>query len=287
MNKEIKHGFIPKRVKDHRRYSFHKTFGSASLASLNVEVNYDNGVTVPDQNADGKPYGCTGYTQSELATDFDGVVYQPGFTYEKTCEIEGHGMDRGCQIGNSFKSGRVYGMQMTTETTDNEALSHLRGQDFEVDQADGYDWFDSMRSALVQNLKRSISIGTPWFPNFNDALYTRTDGLMPSPDDSDPSTLSWHNWKICGQTQINGVWYLIGKTWQGKEVGKGGFSFWSREAINVLMSISRTEAATQAKATPEEIQTVSLGILGQILSRISNVLNLMLQQVSFFPSHGQ
>lgn len=107
----IQSGMRRRLIKDYRNYSFHRTFGAVQKPLLDVPLDYDAGLTMPDQVAEGYLYGCTGMTTADLGTDFDHKAYRGGYTYEKTCLMEGHGMDRGCYIINSLKSAIVYGLQ--------------------------------------------------------------------------------------------------------------------------------------------------------------------------------
>lgn len=269
----IKNGVRPRKIKDHRNYSFRRTFGSLSLASLDQEVNYDAGLTMPDQNAEGLFFGCSGETTCDIATDWTGKIFLPAFTYYKTCNMEGHGPDRGCYIDNALKSATVYGLQEPGMTTDAQALVNRRGKRFEVDLVPGYDTFDSIRSALLLNPKRSISVGTPWF---NEWMTVGADGLVPIPFFTGAE--QWHNWKICGITRKNGAYVLIGKSWQGKKYGNAGFHYISREAINYALGIRGAELWVQAKAEPGDIQTIQLDYLQTILSYIAQLFAAFMNQ---------
>ncbi len=292
------HGVKPRKIRDRRNYSFHKTFGSLDLSFLNVEMSNDAGLTMPDQIAEGLPLGCTGETTAELGIDFDGIRYLPEFTYRKTCAMEGHPMNQGCYIYNSLKSGIIYGLAAEGED-ESKSFTHLRGPAFFVEQIPGYDWFDTIRSTLLLNKKRSISAGTPWYAKWSaagagniltknsDGTYTLTGGgiktaIMPMYDSSiDPLSLPWHNWKLCGITRKNGVWYIIGKTWNGREFGDmGGFTLWSREQINSLFSMRGCEMWTQAKASPEDIKTITLPFIESILSYLQNMWNKAVKIIS-------
>lgn len=270
----IRHGMRVRpwwKPKDHRNYSFHRTFGAASPNLLDQLISYDAGLTMPDQNADGLPFGCTGYTTAEIATDADnfatklGIIYWPRFTYEKTCAMEGHDDTQGCDIQTALKSATVYGLQELIEHADAEALAHRRGQRFEVDLAPGYDWFDSIRSALIRNPGRSISIGTPWLIEWERV---GPDGLLPSTFvyDGNANEYSWHNHKIFGIGYLNGEWVLLDKSWQGKNVGDKGIVKFDRETINRVMTIRGTEAFTQAKANPDDVYAIKLDLFSTILS---------------------
>lgn len=264
-------GFIPKKIRDYRNYSFPRTFGVLSGADLDHEVDYDAKLTNRSQNADGFPFGCTGYTTTDIATDHDNMVYLPEFTYRKTCEMENHPMDRGCYVFNSLKSGAKDGLLAEGETMDVEALDSLRGKAFEIEPTNGLDWFDALRSGLLMHPKRSISVGTVWPREFNQIA---NDGII-----SNVFILrsgdAWHNWKISGIVKKNGVWYLKGKSWQGPQFGDNGFHYMNREVINALFNVRGSEAWNQARATSDEIKTVQLPILEKILSLVLRMLQLI------------
>src|SRR5882672_11558338 len=106
----MKHGVTPLKP-DHRDYSFKRTFGTVAPQTLPDEYNCDAVFGFPDQNAEGYPYGCTGYCQSELCQDEDGTRYKPDYTYHKTQFMEGTvGQEVGCDMRDSLKSTIVYGL---------------------------------------------------------------------------------------------------------------------------------------------------------------------------------
>jgi hypothetical protein len=271
----IKNGTTPRR-KDHRKYSFLQTFGSLTspLANIPDSFNFDAGLTMPDQNADGLPYGCTGYTQSELCQDEDLIAYDPRFTYDNTLFMEGIGTDNpnfekiGCQVKDSLKSVMIYGVK---PKTGGDSFSHRKGAYYDpVDNTQGLDAFDALRVSMWQNYilnngKRTISISTPWLPEwFNyDNL-----GVVPSEFNysGNPADYSWHNWKIAGFTKINNELVAIGKTWQGATVGDKGWLYFRRETINAIFGISTVGSDMFAPVTQGNIATVKLTIIEQIIS---------------------
>lgn len=259
----IQSGYTPRKIKDSRNYSFPRTFGVADKSFLDQAVDYDAGLTMPDQIAEGLPLGCTGETTTDIGTDYDGIVYQAGFTYHKTCQFEGHPPNQGCEIQNALKVSSTYGLLAVGETTDIEALGHLRGKRFEIHPTDGYDWFDALRSALILNPKRSLSIGTPWFKEW-DVMHVRPDGIVP--EGIFRGSESWHNWKISGIVNKNGEWMLKGKSWQGRRYGDNGFHYLSRTVVNSAMSIRGSEAWNQARAEKEDIKTIQMNAFERVIS---------------------
>lgn len=271
----IRHGTKPIK-KDPRDYSFHRTFGAVSSPLVFPdEYTCDAGLTMPDQNADGYPYGCTGYATTDLCQDEDGIQYYAPFTYWKTCDMEGHDYTTGCQIRNSLDSARVFGVLPYGFSADTFALEHRRGAYFNVDKVDGLDWFDSLRSALYLNRaeKRAISIGTPWFPSFERPSAFGQKGIIPL-ESADVSKLPWHNWAIKGWITLGGTPYLVAKTWQGRGYGDNGYAYFSRAIINTLMAIPFTGAFTVRQFKPEDVQSVQSSVVATFFFYVRRLITL-------------
>lgn len=251
---------------DKRDYSFPRTFGAIAPTVFPDEYDCDYGLTMPNQLADGYPYGCTGYTQAELCTDEDGIIYKPSYTYDKTRWMEGtEGQNVGCEIRTSLKSTIAFGVQALNETTDGEAMQHRRAQYFNVSDVTYMDDFDDIRNALLSNKNdmRAVSIGTPWFPEWSTS---DENGIVPDfVYDGNPHNYNWHNWKVSGWKQINGQPYLTGKTWQGKDVGVNGLLYFSRATINKVMAIRESAAFTLAQSHPNDVQTIRNSTIATIL----------------------
>lgn len=272
----VKHG-TKRSVLDRRDYAFHRTFpkyGASMPQDLPLmEYNYDAGLTIPDQNGDGWPYGCTGYTQTDLKQNQDKVRYEPAYTYLKTCMMEGHPPNQGCDVRISAKSLRVYGAEMPEETTDVQAAQHRSGQTFVIDRAPGRDWFDSFRIALRAR-KQGISTGTPWFPEWQyigRVSILRTPVMPQNIED-----LAWHNYCVVGETTIDGKPYLRVKSWQGANYGQDGWVFMSRETFNVAFNTYYgTIGLITAKAAPEDIQTIKLDMYQTVLTYLNRILAII------------
>lgn len=225
---------------------------------------------MPDQNADGYPNGCTGYDQTEVAQDFDRVQYKPAYTYEKTLEMQGLPAGSPCDMRTSMKSTTVYGVQKTDETTDLQAETHRQGLYLNVDQVPGMDWFDSIRFALRKNQNRSLAMATPWFQEWEQAP---SSGIVTSLFViGNVNQQEWHAHKFCGETVLNGVPYLIDKSWQGTHVGAGGWLYFDRATVNRLMDISGTECFARAPIGTLTPVTLKLDLLETILSYIGMYL---------------
>ena len=264
---------VLKVIPSHKNYSLNRTFGSIAPAQF-TECNFDAGYPIPDQDADGLPFGCTGYSQSALGQDEDKKQYVPKFTYDQTLMEEGIFPESpnfeqvGCSITDSLNSTIVYGLQAVDGT--DTPLDHRRGAYYQVEQVSGLDWFDSIRSALQQN-QRSISICTPWYA----AFATPFNGIVRAPTTYDTTYASWHNHVIVGWTTIQGIPYLIDKSWQGTGYGINGFVYFPREIINQLLSIGGTGAFTVAPYAGADIQNVELTILATIQSYARMLLALL------------
>lgn len=253
--------------RDSRDYSFHRTFGS--LISFEENFNADAGFTMPDQNTDGYPFGCTGYTTSEICADYDKRMYDPVYTYKKTLLIEGQEVDGPCDIRDSLKSARVYGvLPKGMPPDDTVAAQYRRGSYYRIEKTS--DWFDSIRSSLYMN-KASVSVGTPWFPEWSVTNKGRITGVI----NTDTTGLSWHNWKVSGWKTIDGVPYLIGKTWQGNDYGDDGLAYFSREVVNRVFDISGSCAFVLLPYTPKDIVTVKTSMLEVVIDYLQRILDIM------------
>lgn len=258
------------RYTDHRDIAYHRTVGSVATSLPLLEYNYDAGFGMADQNADGYPNGCTGYAQTEVAQDFDRMPYKAAYTYQKTLEMQGLPDGSGCDMRVSLKSTVVYGVQKTDETTDVQAEQHRQGPYLNVEQAPGMDWFDSLRLALRNNPKRSLSVVTPWFHEWQS---TSSSGIVTSLfviDNVDAQ--EWHNHKLCGERVIDSIPYIVDKSWQGSNMGAGGWLYFDRATVNRVMAISATEAFIRLPVGSLTPQKISLYIWETILSYIGMYL---------------
>lgn len=253
--------------RDSRDYSFHRTFGAVMHFDENLDV--DAKLSMPDQNADGFPFGCTGYTTSEICSDFDKSLYDPAYTYKKTLLIENQETDGPCEIRDSLNSSRVYGvLPKGAPWDDSHAAPHRRGSYYLIENSS--DWFDSIRSAVLMN-KSAVSVGTPWFPEWE----ITHNGYIAHLINTDTTGLSWHNWKVSGWKTINGVPYLIGKTWQGSGYGDGGLAYFSREVVNRVFDIKGSCAFVLLPYTPQDVVTVKMSIYEVVIDYLQRILEIM------------
>ena len=235
-NMPIQHGVLPV-IKRHTNYSA-RTFGGVVPLTY-TDFNLDAGFGFPDQNAEGLPEACTGFTQSELCQDEDKAQYDPRDTYTRTLLLENARQGSPCSVYDSLRVVINPGPKGKNEIT-NTGL-HKRNAYYMIEEnsADPGNWFDSVISTM-EVTQRAISLATPWFPVFESI---GPNGIMP-----EVFPLVWqlgvpgHNHKICGVKMINGLPYLVDKTWQGPNYGDHGYNYWSRTAFNNLMKIGGSGA---------------------------------------------
>lgn len=249
-------------------YSFERTFGS-NLIGLPEEYNADLGLGFPDQNKDGYPNGCSGYTQTETGQDEYGKQFDPSFVYKNTLDIAGLPDGSPVKVRDSFKATRIYGLK----PAQGDPLDFRRGNYFDVDKVG--DYFDGARNALWSNRlhKRTLSCGTPWFSEW----YMPKNGILRAPKKYvwDSNTIG-HNYKICGWKVVNKEPMLIVKPWCGPKWGDKGYAYINREIFNKVMSISGTFLYVQVNFTPDQVQTVKLDIQEFILTLSRRLLDLLM-----------
>lgn len=250
-------------------FSYERTFGALSTQDLPIEYNADLG-GFPDQNEDGRPNGCSGYTQAETGQDEYGVVFNPGFNYEKTLLIAGSPPNSPCKIRDALKAPTIYGLE---PKEGGNPLEYRRGAYFDVDKVEK-SYFEGVRSALWLNRlnKRTISCGTPWFREWR----TPKNGVLETPKKYvwDTSTIG-HNYKICGWKLVSNKPHLIIKPWVGPDWGDKGYAYISKDVFDKVMAISGTFMYIQTNYTPDYVQTVKLDILELTLTLCRRLLNVL------------
>lgn len=270
------------------RRRFHHYFGSVLNPTDAPDFNVDTGVNgMPDQERDNAPTECTGYTAADILSDICKRAFSPDFSYAAAFLLSG---ETPSLAGASFTAaldGAVGVGGLPTENADITAASKgelfvanwaawsdadkKRARDFvqvnTYDVLGSADAFDSILSALLIN-KYGVSIGTPWFEEWT----TNIQGgvvQMPKLDGQYPS---WHNYAAKGKKTINGVPYLIIKSWQGTRVGDGGYLYFSRETVNAALSIPLTGAITLATTGNRWV-----AILAILLKRFPSLLTFLPQ----------
>lgn len=265
----IKSGIRPIK-KDHRLFSFHRTFQPMHFSygpvvgDTSTDFNFDAQLSNPNQNALGFPEGCSSFTQSEIGQDEDKRIYDFRYTYDRTLEIEGISTTDplfekvGCVITDSLKSTIVYGLQSNDGA---DPLTHRRGAYYDaLDNDKNLDAFDAAILCMKSN-SGSLSVGTQWLPEW---LATGFDGIITSVF-IPRTTAPWHNFKVCGVKTSEGVQYLIAKPWIGPLWGDKGFCYFSRDVFNKAMKIKGSGAFALAPYSGQ-IETVKLNVLQVILS---------------------
>ncbi len=270
-NKMVKNGTRPTRQKHTDRDLF-KSFGAVIPPSFPDEYLCDSGLTMLDQNADGEPYGCTNYSQADLATDLTGKIHNPA-DLEAVTHANAKG---GYDIRDSLDAAR-------------KILKWFTGY-YNIRASGILDFFDAFRLAQlsVKDVeKRSITFGTPWFPSWEIACNSIDPStgkhyfIMPMPTDaelkairSSSNTFGWHDSKLDGWTTRNGIVVYRDKSWQGTNIGENGFIAFDRATINTVMSIKGTVGYTGTNLIPTSIQTVDMGLVAFIVSYVRSLLGL-------------
>lgn len=256
----MKSGTGPTRI-DHRDWLH--TFGSTTITFPTSYSTDAFPLSFPNQDIQDpsfsppvppEPNGCTNETQSSDSTDLtDGAItYRPD-----TLEAVTHA---------NAKSG----IDIRTSLLAIKSLGWITGF-FNV-QPQQLDWFDTIRLAMISGIpeKRSVSLGTPWFPEFEQT----NNGILPMPTSLSTVGLPWHNHKICGWKIIGDQTYLIDKSWQGPGYGDGGYCYWSRSLVNSVMPITGTVAFTTTRGVLPPISTVPVTVWQWLISNLNNLLGL-------------
>lgn len=266
----MKSGYKPV-FTDKRDYDLLKTFGAVGFDTTDLPDVYDAdaGLTMPDQNGNGYPFGCTGYAQTDLCTDEDGVVYDAGELFLSTPPYTPF---QGRDIRSSLDLIVKRGPKGT-----NGLLGPKREAYYNIRASGFLDWFDAIRVALyiTRSEKRSASIGVPWFKEFESI---GKDGLLPEVVNYTWNGTPGHNAKISGWKLIGGNMYLRVKSWQGTQYGDSGWCYMSRPLANAIFNMYYTEAFTVTKIPIGEIHTVDLTAVESVVSFIKNLLNKLWKQ---------
>lgn len=256
-----------------KQLSFPRSFGTISATKLPDSFDTDAGLVVPDQNAEGYPFGCTGFTVVEIANDEDLQIYDPGYNYDWTREMEGHaGEAVGADLKTAFKSGTVYGVRK--KNGEGNPLDNRRAPYYEVHPADGLDYFDSIRSAMIRAYeldkeKHSTGNGSYWLPEWANVPNGNIQAVN---YDGTPSHYSWHAWNFKGWSIRDGVLRLKAKTHQGKNYGDGGFTYYTRDQVNNIFDDWGTMVLMQVKAEPQDMKRVQLTLIETALYYLTRMI---------------
>lgn len=270
----------------HREKQFR--FGDVNPSTL-ADFCVDPGLTMPAQNADSRPFECVGYTAADWLADTFGVPFSPDFSYAAARYIAGDGPEG--TPGTSFHAGMqgvfalgglaladadpilvgsAYTEKLVSDwnswTPAQRKLALKRIQNGTRNVLGQHDPFDAIILAAYQTGK-GISVGSPWFYE----LGQNNGGFVPSLTKSQDGDPSWHNYAIKGQ-ESSAVWgirkrYAMVKSWQGKDVGNGGWVYFDEDTVNYLMSIEGAGAIT---IDPSCIRWIA--ILGVLAMRFPYIL---------------
>ncbi len=297
----MKHyGLKPKKYDPRdKHFESHKILGSINPLALPDEYDADNGVTMPDQNADGAYFECSAYTVTDMAFDEDGQEYSPDYNFMKSLQIAGLPPDnQGVDLKSAFKVACTFGLlPKKLALFDTNAFGETYAADqkhwpLEVDKeavknikpaylgiSGPYDFFDNVRAAMYisRSEKRTVGIGVTWYGDFET---TGSSGLCP---DNPAMAGGGHSPKISGWTRKNtqgefirgGEIFLKVKSWQGRNVGDNGWLYFSRPLINKLMAEWGADARMLKKladGTVEELKERKVTFLEVLQAFIKNLV---------------
>lgn len=262
------------KIAPHRKdYSLIHTFGAFPVNGLPDQFSIYDGRIIPDQRYDDTrfeppvrplPMGCTGESQTFDAGIQDGAVYRPDDFYDHTPPgRDGEGRD----MRASLDTAKSYGFRsdLATEPTGKRVAYFNCYGSGKIDDT------DAVRIALWinQHEKRSVSVGSWWYPEFMD-----TKSTMPVPSFR-TSEGSLHNYIITGWRTRNGEVELEVIPWLGMFWGKKGLGYMPRPIFNALMAQPWTGAFTMTKMPGETPIPVGVqAYIDHLVYFIRNLFNL-------------
>ena len=235
------------------------------------------------------PFGCTDFSQAGITTNLTGTIHDP-LTLDNVTHANASG---GYDIRQSILAAINLGWFKTF---------------YNVTASGALDWFDTFRLAQLMGSNagetRSITWGTPWFTSWEQAALNG-QSIMPMPTDDELNVaqqqngllgaihkiryflhkkyfggtigvIPWHDSILDGFSNqfkvAPGTLLYRDESHQGKNVGDGGFLYFSREVVNAVMSVSGTVAFTPSNQAPSSPISVPLSTLEWILSIVQNLL---------------
>lgn len=262
MNKGCLIPDIDHRDRDYLK-SFHPNFGAIKPVFPD-DFDTDAHLWMPNQNevnsefpnTPAQPTGCTNYTSSDLATDLEGTLHDPAIMEAATHANVLGGYDIRQSLLVAKRIGFIKGF-------------------YNIKAYAPLDYFDAIRLASFSGLpeKRSVSIGTPWYAEWQWAIGSGKV-LMPMPNSLGYNGIGWHNWKIGGWRTRNGVTTLRGKPWEGKNIGDQGWVEFDRPTINAVMNLRYTVAFTATHTTPQSVYKIDLAFMEKFQSKLKTLLGL-------------
>lgn len=243
-----------------KHFEFHRVFGSISPLALPDEYNADNGITMPDQNADGAYIECADYTVSDIFFDETGKDASPDYNYMKALIVGGFTPDAGgTDLKSAFAAPCKYGFLLkkdapiTALSMGQNYIAEEKNWPNDIDEKSAgnkepgyfgiggkYDFFDNCRSALwlARDKNRTVGMGITWYQEFEQV---GPDGILPETGLTNGGghavkIAQWTKHNTKGELIRNGEIFLGLKSWQGKNIGDNGWVYSSRPLTNKLMA---------------------------------------------------
>ena len=274
----IYHGTRP--AKDiHKVKKFHQIFGGL-VPPVIPDFNLDAGIWNPNQDTDGAPTECVGYTTADILADIFKEQFSPDFSYAAALYITGEGPGTN---GASFHAGIQGAVGVGGMPEANAVFSALTKGELYVSDFNNYqpfqktealkyvqngllnvlgngNNFDSILSALYLG-KIAVSMGSPWFQEWQGLP---AESVLPMPQNpiaqSQAPITPWHNYAGKGQKTINGQPMIPIKSWQGI------WLYMPANVANAVFSVPGTGALT---FNPKVIRWIQL--IGILLQRFPNI----------------
>lgn len=278
------------------RFASHRFFGTATSFPLEYEVIDP---VVPDQNKDQRPTACTAYDVTRMLFPETHKEYSHDFQFMKTLQVMGADGSQGADFRTALTIPVTIGLlpkeleppsiQKYSQawavnpanwpvSLNDEALKNRIPAYSPIMPALGQDWFDAIRTILVDGLSynRTVGVGTQWSSSFENIS---EDGILPD----SPFNLHWgHAYEITGWKHLNGQPYLICKTWQGTTYGDKGYCYMSRTLCNRLMSAWGAFGAAYVSLSDQTVSTLKeqrISTIQVTITLLQNLLNMLLYHV--------
>lgn len=248
MEKELKNfGLIPALAPGNYPRT-QQVFGTLTLGSIPDELDLGDVVGPVDQGA---TQFCAEYTTRELCSDIDQTPYSVDWNVAITGKIAGAPITIGTDPHVAMEAMIVYGPLPQSDAPESMTWQE-RGADFIANWInwpqelfmkaapheqsgysphiiDGpYDAFDNLRAQILLH-KRTAALATQWFGEFNTPT---PSGSMPPVVNKD--RFSWHMYTAKGWKVVDGEVRIKIKPYEGAGYGVGGYSYLSRDEINML-----------------------------------------------------
>lgn len=249
----MRNGTGPTRIRRRDRdyiKSFHPGIfaGTAAYPVFPAEYLTDTTGWKPDQDADGKPYGCTDYATTKIARIL-------GFASATVDAIEA--VTHANALGG-------FGVLASIDAA-RTVLGWFTWR-YIIQATGSLDFFDASRLAQVSGLpeQRAISAGSPWFPSWEQAVLAGKK-ILPMPSQAElsiahtnPSSLPWHDYVLDGWSQNfpeapGRLLYRI-DSWQGSL----DYLYVDRATLNTVMDLFGTIEVVATNRQAPAVSTISL-----------------------------